>query len=179
MARILVLIILLLWSCVACAPPPPSSPEPKKLSPAPKPEKAPKEPENTFEDLEYVYYQKDRPEWRVQAKKADRYPDRIEMTELQVFSLQKKGLSIKAHEGTYVRKKNFFLFRKNVVLKTPEKGELFTEVLYYFPRKHLLTNQAPVVLRDKGLIIKGIGFEYQISTGKLKVKQKSQVEFHG
>ncbi|OAQ19903.1 LPS export ABC transporter periplasmic protein LptC [Thermosulfurimonas dismutans] len=179
MARILVFLIVLLWGCVSCTQTPPPSPKTNKVPAAPKPKEVPEKPRNTFKDLEYVYFRKGRPEWKVQAKEANRYPDRIEMTSPQIFSLQKEGLFIKARQGIYERQKDFFVFRKKVVLKTPEKGMLFTEVLYYFPRKHILTNQAPVVLKDRGLIIKGIGFEYQVSTGKLRVKQRSQVEFHG
>lgn len=179
MARILILLIGLLLSGVSCVKTSPSSPETKKPPVDHKPKEPSPKPQNTFKELEYVYFRKGSPQWKVLAKEAYLYPDRIEMFSPRILSLGQKGLSIEARKGSYERSKQRFVFRKKVVLKTPNRGVLFTEVLYYFPQKNLLTSEAPVVLKDRGLIIKGKGFEYEVSKGKLRIKEKSRVEFSG
>ena len=180
MVRILFLLWLAFWVS-SCKTSTPSQPEvPPKAAPAPKApsEKAPK-PQESFKNLEYVHYRGDQPLWRLEAQKAQRYSDRIEMEGLRVSSLEQKGFSLKAQRGIYRPQKEVFLFQKEVVLTTPSKGTLFTEILYYFPQQKVLKNRAPLLLKDRGLVIQGVGFEYHLPSGKMRIYKKSQVKFHG
>ncbi len=180
MVRLLVGLIMLSVFLSGClrekTPVEPSAPSQKP--PAGKEDSSPEKPQNTFRNLEYVFFQEGKPRWRVKARLARRYLNRIEMEEPVIVSLEERGLSIRAGFGVYEPSRERFTFRRSVILQTPQKGTLFTEILYYLPRKKLLFNQAPVLVKDKGLVIRGRSFEYHTDTGKMKVRGQTRVEFH-
>ncbi|QJA06934.1 LPS export ABC transporter periplasmic protein LptC [Thermosulfurimonas marina] len=178
MARVCWLLIgLILAGLSACAPPPPpKAPPPPKVSPK---EKKPPKPREDFQNLEYVFYEEGRPRWRIEAEKAVRTAGRIEMHHPRVISLQKKGLSVKARRGVYEEALGRLVFEREVVLATPDRGTLYTERLSYLPRRGLLKSRAPVLLKDRGLTIRGRGFEYRLEDGFLRIEKGSRVEFHG
>ena len=182
MARIWGLMLgLVLW-LAACGPPPSASLPAEKKSPPPaqKPSKPPPEkPKDSFKDLEYVFWRAGKSRWALKAEKAVHYRDRLEMEKPFVRSLEKSGLTLTAQKGSYRFKENLFCFRKRVVLQTPDKGTLYTDLLYYWPAQRRLTGDRPLILKDRGLVIRGVGFEYDLETGKLRIKKKSRVEFHG
>ncbi len=188
MARIWGLMLgLVLWFA-ACGPPPSVSlPEEKKTPPAsrkspatePKSRPEPEKPRDTFKNLEYVLWREGRSRWALKAERAVHYRDRLEMEKPVVRSLEKPGLRLTAREGSYRFEEKLFCFRREVVLQTPDKGTLYTDLLYYRPAEKKLTGDRPLLLRDRGLVIRGVGFEYDLETGKLRIKGQSRVEFHG
>jgi len=170
---------LILLGLAACIP---TSPAPKASSPpktAPKKTKQPPKNQEDFQDLEYVFYENGQARWRLRAQEAERLPGRIVMRHPQVISLQKKGLAVRACRGVYEESLGRLIFEKKVVLSTPDRGTLYTERLYYLPRQGLLQSESPVVVKDRGLIIRGEGFEYRLEDGLLRIEKGSRVEFHG
>ncbi|MBX6423126.1 LPS export ABC transporter periplasmic protein LptC [Thermosulfurimonas sp. F29] len=182
MARIWILITLLVFLAGGCSPAPKAVVPTKKSPPSSGPsgpKKKPEKPENSFKDLEYVFWRAGRPRWWLRAEEALRFRDRLEMKRPFVRSLERTGLELTALRGVYRFARRLFFFQGKVVLRTPDRGTLYTDRLYYWPEKKLLSGNRPLVLRNGGLVIRGKGFEYDLVSGKLRIKESTRVEFHG
>ena len=184
MARVWWLVLGIMWLVVSCGPPPSPAPpvknppvEQKKEKNDQKEKTSPK-PENSFKHLEYVFWRRGRVRWVVRADQAYRFRSRLEMTHPRIVSRERAGLHLEARRGVYFFSRRLFFFQGKVVLHTPNKGTLYTRTLYYRPEEEKLSGDQPLLLKDRGMVLHGVGFEYDLKTGKLRIFKQSRVEFH-
>ena len=153
---------------------------PQNLTPPPEkaPAKAPskEEPDTEFKKLHYVIYEEGKLKWDIFAAEAYIFKGkRIKMRDLKVCANPEKGFCISSKGGTYDPKAGRFVFYGEVVLNAGKKGRLYTSSLKYLPKKESLETEAPVTIKNEGLLIKGRGFYYDVKTGTMKVLKRTKV----
>ncbi|NPA48747.1 MAG: LPS export ABC transporter periplasmic protein LptC [Thermodesulfobacteria bacterium] len=151
---------------------------------APKPELRPPEqqenqkekPNTEFKKLHYVIYEEGRLKWDIFAEEAKIYKGKkIKLSQLRVCANPEKGFCISAKRGSYDPEDGRFTFKGRVVLDAGKKGKLYTSVLKYFPKKDILETEAPVTIKNEGMLIEGRGFSYDVKTGTMKVLKRTKV----
>jgi len=85
-------------------------------------------------------------------------------------SPQKVDLVITADQGLIERRDNRVTLSGNVVLLRDDGSEVFTETAIYDAKKDTLTIPKPLKMIREGHTMHGSGLIYQVSTGKLNLK---------
>ena len=85
-------------------------------------------------------------------------------------SPQKVDLVITADQGLIERRDNRVTLSGNVVLLRDDGSEVFTETAIYDAKKDTLTIPKPLRMIREGHTMHGSGLIYQVSTGKLNLK---------
>ena len=81
-----------------------------------------------------------------------------------------KPVRVKARRGRLDIDSMETIFFDDVVLKTPDQGTLYTDVLAYSPKTHTLKSDVPVIIKRGGLEIQGSSLLYDTLTGRLLIK---------
>ncbi len=128
-------------------------------------------------NIEYSLYKKERLEWTFKAEYFSKKRPDLFYGEKVFITNPYKGLKIKGEKAFYYQKEDKFVIKGRVRLFTKEKGELFTSELVFFPRKNLVIGPREVILRQKGVVMKGRGFIYRLDSHELKLKSKTKAIF--
>lgn len=91
-------------------------------------------------------------------------------SETENFSSQMVDLVITADQGLIERHDNRVTLSGNVVMLRDDGSEVFTETAIYDAKKDTLTIPKPLRIIREGHTMRGSGLIYQISTGKLNLK---------
>ncbi len=133
-------------------------------------------PQVIIEKVEYSVYKRENLEWKLKAKeiwqniKGDLWGREILLINV------KKGVRIKGKEGFYFARRNEFLLRKGVILKTQDNRTVSTEELKFFPDRGIVVSNKKVIVKEKRMVMKGRGFIYFVDTGDLRIKEKANVK---
>ncbi|QER41986.1 LPS export ABC transporter periplasmic protein LptC [Thermodesulfobacterium sp. TA1] len=127
-------------------------------------------------DLEYSFYGKEGFLWKLKASFFKRDKEGSFLAEgLNVVS-PTKGINISSKRGYYYPKEDKMVFQGNVKLITNDHGEVYTEELIFFPKKNYLFTEREVLVKKKGMMVKGQGMTYQIDQGNFKVQGRAQFQ---
>ncbi|MCX8042054.1 MAG: LPS export ABC transporter periplasmic protein LptC [Thermodesulfobacteriaceae bacterium] len=133
------------------------------------------------ENLEYNFFKISKNKifalWKLRAKELIQKEDfLIEVTEFNLVN-EEKNLQIKGLKGFYFPKEKKFVFKNKVELKTSQYGEAFTEELIFYPEQNLIISEGEVILRKRGVLIRGKGLVYEVDTGNFQIKEKTRAQF--
>ena len=93
-----------------------------------------------------------------------------DLSEKEIIPTQKVELVITANQGLIERHDNRVTLSGNVVLLRDDGSEIFTETAIYDAKKDTLTIPKPLRMIREGHTMHGSGLIYQVSTGKLNLK---------
>ena len=93
--------------------------------------------------------------------------------------MQKIGLFITANQGLIERHDNRVTLSGNVVLVRDDGSEVFTETAIYDAKKDTLTIPKPLRMIREGHTMHGSGLIYQVSSGKLNLKNPLLLRYDG
>ena len=93
-----------------------------------------------------------------------------DLSEKEIIPTQKVDLVITADQGLIERHDNRVTLSGNVVLLRDDGSEIFTETAIYDAKKDTLTIPKPLRMIREGHTMHGSGLIYQVSTGKLNLK---------
>lgn len=128
------------------------------------------------ENLEYAFYKEETLNWKLKASFFTQTSDgSFEAENIKLIS-PLKGITLSSKKANYIKPEEKIIFKKEVVLVTSEFGEVYTDELVYFPQKNLILSNSEVLVKKKGLEVRGKGLVYQIDSGNFEVKGRAQIK---
>lgn len=88
-----------------------------------------------------------------------------------------KGIKISAERGRYLLREDKFILTGRVRLYTEKEGEVYTEELYFFPKRDLIEAPGEVLIKKGSIEVKGEGLTYQVSLGDFKLHKRARAQF--
>ncbi|RLG13150.1 LPS export ABC transporter periplasmic protein LptC [Candidatus Pacearchaeota archaeon] len=128
-------------------------------------------------NLKYTLFKNNKLSWHLKAKKfVQKGKNYFEAESLFIFN-PLKDVKIYGKRGIYNKMQNKFIIRGKVILKTSNKGEIYTEELIFYADRNLIVSNREVTVKKKDCIIKGKGFVYDLNTENFKLKEKAWARF--
>lgn len=127
----------------------------------------------------YQRYQGETLQWKLEARELLKKEETFFHIKGLYLENLSKGLRIFADEGIYSGQEDRFILRGKVKLYAEREGEVYTEELFFYPKKDLIEIPGKVQVRKGDLEIKGEGLTYNINQGELKIhrRAKAQIRF--
>ncbi len=134
----------------------------------------------TLEDIRYSRLTPHGTKWVVKAARAMIYEnsDILDLSGVAITFNREKGgkIVIVADSGSYDRGKELVSLKKDVIVKFDRGERLYTDVLNYSEKEHLIWSSTPVVFRrDDGLVINAKNMKYFVNKGLMVLKDQNSI----
>ncbi len=134
----------------------------------------------TLEDIKYSRLTPHGTRWVVKAERAMIYEnsDILDLYKVAISFNRERGgkIVIVADSGSYDRGKELVSLKKDVIVKFDRGERLYTDVLNYSERQHLIWSSTPVIFRrDDGLVINAKKMKYLVNKGLLVLKDQNSI----
>ncbi len=134
----------------------------------------------TLKDIRYSRLTPSGTRWAVKASRAMIYEnsDILDLYKVAITFNREKGgqIVIVADSGSYDRGKELVSLKKDVIVKFDKGERLYTDVLNYSEKQHLIWSCTPVVFRrDDGLVIKAKKMKYFVNKGLMVLKDQNSI----
>ncbi len=124
----------------------------------------------------YQFYEGERLIWKMKAQEFIKDEEKFLGKKLYLENLS-KGLKIVADEGIYWVKEEKFVFKGMVQVFTEREGDIFTDLLFFYPKKDLLLAPNSVLVKKGNIEIVGEDLSYDLSKEEFKLKSRSKAQF--
>ena len=136
----------------------------------------------TLEEIHYVETKGDKKEWELRAKSGQhfRQDDYTTLQDLTVtfYAEQVRIITLRGDEGSMKGRKEIEV-RGNVVITSSDGYRVLTDSLRYEEEKRRIFTEDPILMEGKGVQVKGIGIEVDLTTKKLFILRKVQTVIEG
>ncbi|NPA40209.1 MAG: LPS export ABC transporter periplasmic protein LptC [Thermodesulfobacteria bacterium] len=94
-----------------------------------------------------------------------------------IIESPEKNILISGKTATFDERRNIFKVFGNATFVTPSVGKILTSELTFYPDQGIVETEKEVVVKKKGMVIKGEGMTYYVKTGEFKLKKKAKIKF--
>jgi LPS export ABC transporter protein LptC len=136
----------------------------------------------TLEDIHYVETKGKKKEWELKAKSGQhfRQDDYTTLQDLTVTFYAEGGriITLKGGKGSMKGRKEIKVW-EDVVITSSDGYRVTTDSLRYDDDTQQISNQDPVMLEGKGVVVKGVGVVVDVKNKKIQILRKVQTVIKG